>query len=118
MARARELTRDRLTRWQLEELAFQAELIVSELLTNAIRHAHGPIALRLIRAQDRLICSVCDHSSTSPHLRRAKVVEEGGRGLFLVAQFALRWGTRYAGDGKIIWAELPVPCLQAEGSVQ
>ncbi|MEU6705648.1 SpoIIE family protein phosphatase [Streptomyces wuyuanensis] len=118
VARARELTRDRLTRWQLEELAFQAELIVSELLTNAIRHARGPIALRLIRAQDRLICSVCDHSSTSPHLRRAKVVEEGGRGLFLVAQFALRWGTRYAGDGKTIWAELPVPCLQAEGSVQ
>ncbi|MFL4945962.1 SpoIIE family protein phosphatase [Streptomyces sp. MMS24-I31] len=110
---ARALTSDRLAQWRLEEMAFSAELIVSELVTNAIRHARGPIALRLIRTQNRLICAVSDQSSTSPHLRRAGVVEEGGRGLFLVAQFALRWGTRYTGAGKIIWAELPVSCGEA-----
>ncbi|MFH9707019.1 SpoIIE family protein phosphatase [Streptomyces luteogriseus] len=106
---ARTLTGDRLAQWQLDELIFSAELIVSELVTNAIRHAHGPVQLRLIRTENRLICAVSDHSSTSPHLRRATACEEGGRGMFLVAQFALRWGTRYTHDGKIIWAELPNP---------
>ncbi|MFD8232956.1 SpoIIE family protein phosphatase [Streptomyces sp. NPDC059696] len=107
--RARALTGERLAHWQLHELAFSAELIVSELVTNAIRHAQGPVRLRLIRTDNRIVCSVSDGSNTSPHMRRAGAVEEGGRGLFLVAQFALRWGTRYTHDGKIIWAELPVP---------
>ncbi|WP_051790661.1 SpoIIE family protein phosphatase [Streptomyces sp. NRRL S-1022] len=107
--RARVLTDERLAQWQLDELAFSAELIVSELVTNAIRHACGPVELRLIRTETRLVCAVSDHSSTSPHLRRATAGEEGGRGLFLVAQIALRWGTRYTHDGKIIWAELPLP---------
>ncbi|MXM64590.1 SpoIIE family protein phosphatase [Streptomyces sp. HUCO-GS316] len=114
VGQARALTNDRLAQWQLEELAFSTELIVSELVTNAIRHARGPIALRLIRGRNRLICAVSDHSSTSPRMRRAHVVEEGGRGLFLVAQFALRWGTRYTGEGKIIWAELPLPSSEAD----
>ncbi|WP_372478546.1 SpoIIE family protein phosphatase [Streptomyces echinatus] len=107
--RARVLTGECLDQWKLDELAFSAELIVSELVTNAIRHARGPVELRLIRTENRLACAVADHSSTAPHLRRAKAGEEGGRGLFLVAQFALRWGTRYTPDGKIIWAELPIP---------
>ncbi|MEU6282780.1 SpoIIE family protein phosphatase [Streptomyces sp. NPDC047028] len=107
--RARALTIDRLTRWRLDDLSFTAELIVSELVTNAVRHARGPVALRLIRTENRIILAVLDHSNTSPHLRRARLGEEGGRGLFLVAQFALRWGTRYTTDGKVIWAELPVP---------
>ncbi|QJS14145.1 SpoIIE family protein phosphatase [Streptomyces argyrophyllae] len=107
--RARTLTRERLAQWRLDDLSFPAELIVSELVTNAIRHACGPVELHLIRTENRLACAVSDHSSTSPHLRRAKAGEEGGRGLFLVAQFALRWGTRYTQDGKIIWAELPLP---------
>lgn len=106
---ARTLTADRLDRWQLDELAYSAELIVSELVTNAIRHAQGPVQLRLIRTENRLICAVADGSSTSPHMRRATVGEEGGRGLFLVAQFGERWGARYSHDGKIIWAELPLP---------
>ncbi|MEO3974322.1 SpoIIE family protein phosphatase [Streptomyces sp. CAU 1734] len=93
-----------LTEWNLEEEAFTTELILSELVTNAIRYAIGPIRVRLIR--DRaLICEVSDHSSTSPHLRQAASTDEGGRGLFLVAQFAQRWGTRYTPDGKVIWTE-------------
>lgn len=55
------------------------------------------------------ICEVSDGSSTSPHLKRAATTDEGGRGLFLVAQFADRWGTRYTADGKAIWAEQPLP---------
>ncbi len=47
-----------------------------------------------------------DGSSTSPHLRYAATTDEGGRGLFLVAQYAERWGTRYTERGKVIWAEL------------
>ena len=109
--RARALSSERLAQWGLEDLTFSAELIVSELVTNAIRHGRGPVSLRLIRTESRLICAVSDGSSTSPHMRRAKVVEEGGRGLFLVAQFAARWGTRHTADGKIIWAELPAPMV-------
>ncbi|MER7180779.1 SpoIIE family protein phosphatase [Streptomyces hyaluromycini] len=99
-AAAAELLRD----WGLEEEAFTLELILSELVTNAIRHATGPVGVRLIRDRS-LICEVSDGSSVSPHLRRAATMDEGGRGLFLVAQFADRWGTRYTADGKVIWTE-------------
>ncbi|MGY6024752.1 SpoIIE family protein phosphatase [Streptomyces spinosirectus] len=109
VGQARKLANDRLTKWRLEDLTFAAELIVSELVTNAIRHAGGPISLRLIRTRNRFICAVTDSSSTSPHLRRAQLSDEGGRGLFLVAQFAQRWGTRHLTDGKVIWAELAIP---------
>ncbi|WP_274565220.1 SpoIIE family protein phosphatase [Streptomyces spiramyceticus] len=103
-ARARALTTAQLTEWGLEELTFTTELIASELVTNAYRYAGGPVVLRLIH-DDTLICEVSDTSSTSPHLRRARSTDEGGRGLFLVAQFTERWGTRYARDGKTVWTE-------------
>jgi len=90
--------------WGLEKLVFTTELVVSELVTNAIHYGHPPIRLRLIR--DRaLICEVRDASSTAPHLRRARALDEGGRGLFLVAQLTQRWGTRLEVHGKTIWAE-------------
>ena len=88
-------------------MAYTAELIVSELVTNAYRYADGVITLRLIRDRS-LICEVTDSSSTSPHLRRARNTDEGGRGLFLVARLTERWGTRYGRDGKTIWAEHPL----------
>ncbi|MET7370663.1 SpoIIE family protein phosphatase [Streptomyces sp. NPDC005566] len=90
--------------WGLDELVFTTELIVSELVTNAMRYAGGPVLLRLIRDQ-RLICEVSDHSQTQPHLRRARLTDEGGRGLFLVAQLTHRWGGRYIASGKTIWTE-------------
>ncbi|MET9954864.1 SpoIIE family protein phosphatase [Streptomyces sp. NPDC006339] len=97
----------RLAEWGLEDVGFTAELVLSELITNAIRYGRPPVKVRLV--YDRvLICEVSDGSSTSPHLRHATDTDEGGRGLFLVAQFAHRWGTRYARRGKTIWAELPV----------
>ncbi|WP_107082731.1 SpoIIE family protein phosphatase [Streptomyces resistomycificus] len=90
--------------WGLDEAAFAAELILSELVTNAIRHGSGPVRVRLL--YDRtLIFEVSDSSNTAPHLRRAASTDEGGRGLFLVAQLSRTWGTRYLPEGKVIWAE-------------
>ncbi|WBO69113.1 SpoIIE family protein phosphatase/ATP-binding protein [Streptomyces camelliae] len=97
-----------LAEWGLEELDFTTELILSELVTNAIRYGRSPIGVRLLRDRT-LICEVSDASTTSPHLRYAASTDEGGRGLFLVAQLADRWGTRYTPQGKVIWAEQPLP---------
>ncbi|WP_443067683.1 SpoIIE family protein phosphatase [Streptomyces sp. NBC_01351] len=95
-----------LTAWGLEEIGYATELILSELITNAIRYGTQPIRVRMLHDDDRsLICEVSDGSSTSPHMRRAATTDEGGRGLFLVAQFAERWGTRYTPRGKVIWTE-------------
>jgi serine phosphatase RsbU (regulator of sigma subunit) len=98
---------ERLLAWGLASAAFVAELVVSELITNAIRYGAPPVHLRIIR-DDVLICEVSDGSSTSPHLRRARVYDEGGRGLFLVAQVSRRWGSRQTATGKTIWAECSV----------
>ncbi|MDH6218167.1 PAS domain S-box-containing protein [Streptomyces pseudovenezuelae] len=104
VADARKAAARQLTAWGLEELAFTTELVVSELVTNAIRYATGPIRLRLIR--DRaLICEVSDGGATAPHLRHPRTTDEGGRGLLLVSQFTQRWGTRFVPEGKVIWAE-------------
>ncbi|MFI6370051.1 SpoIIE family protein phosphatase [Streptomyces sp. NPDC050546] len=104
VARIRSSVTRQLQEWNLEEDAFVTELVVSELITNAIRYAEPPIELRLILDRN-LICEVSDTSSTAPHLRRALTYDEGGRGLLLVAQLSRRWGTRHARRGKTIWAE-------------
>ncbi|WP_406481183.1 SpoIIE family protein phosphatase [Streptomyces platensis] len=109
-AEGRTLAVAQLNDWGLEEVAFTTELIVSELITNAYRYSSGPVTLRLIRDR-HLICEVSDPSSTSPHLRHAATTDEGGRGLFLVAQLTERWGTRYVRNGKTIWTEQPLPSM-------
>ncbi|MGA5166529.1 MULTISPECIES: SpoIIE family protein phosphatase [Streptomyces] len=109
VGRARALATGQVDAWGLDgELSFTTELVVSELVTNAIRYASGPIQLRLIRDRT-LICEVSDTGHTSPHLRRAGSDDEGGRGLFLIAQMTQQWGTRYTPTGKTIWAEQPIP---------
>ncbi|WP_274564686.1 SpoIIE family protein phosphatase [Streptomyces spiramyceticus] len=105
---ARELATGQLHAWGLEELTFATELVVSELVTNAVRHAGGPLHLRLIRDRT-LLCEVADTGHTSPHLRHSGEDDEGGRGLFIVAQLVQRWGTRYTPSGKTIWTEQAFP---------
>ncbi|RNG22460.1 SpoIIE family protein phosphatase [Streptomyces botrytidirepellens] len=107
VSRARAHVARQLSRWQLGHLLDTTQVVVTELLTNAIVHARGPIQLRLVRNQS-LICEVSDSSAAAPHLRRAGRMDEGGRGLFLIAQLSRRWGTRYSGDRKTIWAEQPL----------
>ncbi|RPE46484.1 serine phosphatase RsbU (regulator of sigma subunit) [Streptomyces sp. Ag109_O5-1] len=105
VARARSDVSRQLSDWGLADLDFTAELVVSELVTNAIRYGTAPITLCLIHDRT-LLCEVSDASSTTPHMRRARGFDEGGRGLLLVAQLADRWGTRHARHGKTVWAEL------------
>lgn len=111
VAEARRLATAQLEEWGLPDHIFVTELVVSELVTNALRYGAEPVQLRLI--YDRtLICEVSDGNSTSPHLRRARIFDEGGRGLLLVAQLTASWGTRHTATGKTIWAEqslLPQP---------
>lgn len=102
---ARRDATEQLTAWGLDDAAFVTELVVSELVTNAIRYGEPPIQLRLIHENTTLICEVSDSSNTAPHMRRARIFDEGGRGLLLVAQLAQRWGTRHTPTGKTIWAE-------------
>ncbi len=105
---ARAYIRRQLALWGLDDLVMTTELVVSELVGNVVRHAKGPIRLRLLRCRS-LICEVYDGSLTSPRIRRADTGDEGGRGLHLVAAVSQRWGTRFLGDGKYIWAEQDLP---------
>ncbi|GAA2494159.1 SpoIIE family protein phosphatase/ATP-binding protein [Streptomyces gobitricini] len=104
VARVRAACGRQLEQWGLEDIGFSTELMLSELITNAIRYGSEPIHVRMLYERC-LICEVSDGSSTSPHLRRAATTDEGGRGLFLVSQFAERWGTRYTPTGKVMWTE-------------
>ncbi|MEV7395064.1 SpoIIE family protein phosphatase [Streptomyces sp. NPDC091215] len=108
---AREYVRRQLARWDLDDLLMTTELVVSELVGNVVRHAKGPILLRLLRSGS-LVSEVYDGSLTSPRIRRAGADDEGGRGLQLVAAVSQRWGTRFLGDGKCIWAEQDLPPVQ------
>lgn len=105
---ARGLVRRQLTAWQLDELTTTTELLVSELVGNVVRHATGPLRLRLLWGEE-LICEVSDGSLTMPRIRHAAETDEGGRGLQLVSTLSQRWGTRYTETGKSIWTAQPLP---------
>ncbi|MCL8014615.1 SpoIIE family protein phosphatase [Streptomyces sp. AS02] len=104
---ARALIRTQLAAWGLDALTPTTELLASELVGNVIRHARGPLRLRLLHGAD-LICEVFDGSLTMPRIRRATETDEGGRGLQLVTALSQRWGTRYTPTGKCIWTEQAV----------
>ncbi|MFF3685343.1 SpoIIE family protein phosphatase [Streptomyces sp. NBC_00390] len=104
--RARRLARRALARWGMEELSDSVELLVSEVVTNAVRYAERPVTLRLLRT-DVLRCEVGDDSPQLPRQRRARDTDEGGRGLFLVNRLARRWGATRLSTGKVVWFELP-----------
>ncbi|MER7186773.1 ATP-binding SpoIIE family protein phosphatase, partial [Streptomyces hyaluromycini] len=105
---AREIVRDQLSRWGLDDLSMTTELLVSELVGNVIRHGKGPMRLRLLRSRN-LTCEVYDGSLSTPRIRHATYTDEGGRGLQLVAALSRRWGARYLSDAKCIWTEQDIP---------
>ncbi|MFR9795327.1 SpoIIE family protein phosphatase [Streptomyces sp. MS06] len=103
--RARRLARRALARWGLEDLSDSVELLVSEVVTNAVRYASRPVTLRLLRT-DVLRCEVGDDVPQLPRLRQARATDEGGRGLYLVNKMARRWGATRLSTGKVVWFEL------------
>src|SRR5579859_4286390 len=105
---ARHLVSDQMEKWDLADAASTAELLVSELVTNAIAYATGEISLRLI-LDSALVCEVFDDAAAMPRLRNADDDAESGRGLHVVSQLAQRWGTRRTQAGKAVWFELPLP---------
>nr|WP_173937377.1 ATP-binding SpoIIE family protein phosphatase [Streptomyces chartreusis] len=106
--RARRLARRTLSRWNLEDLGDSVELLVSELVTNAVRHTSRPVTLRLMRT-DVLRCEIGDDAPELPRLRRARPTDENGRGLYLVSRLAMRWGAARLSTGKIVWFEFARP---------
>ncbi len=108
VAQARELARDRLLSWDLEPLVDTTELLVSELVTNALRHGRGEIRLRLLLDRT-LVCEVWDSDLVQPRRRRARDTDEGGRGLQLVSLLSRNWGSRRTPAGKTVWFELALP---------
>ncbi|MGW5249528.1 ATP-binding protein [Streptomyces sp. NPDC004129] len=105
---ARRAAARQLRAWGLEHLVTTVELIVSELVTNALRYGEGPNRLRLIQHQV-LTCEVFDSDTRRPRPRHPRILDENGRGLYLVAQLSRRWGSRSAADGKVVWAEQDLP---------
>ncbi|KES03877.1 serine/threonine protein phosphatase [Streptomyces toyocaensis] len=103
--RARRLARRALSRWGMEELSDSVELLVSEVVTNAVRYATRPVTLRLLRT-DVLRCEVGDDVPQLPRIRQARATDEGGRGLYLVNRLARRWGATRLSTGKVVWFEL------------
>ncbi|MGW1950520.1 SpoIIE family protein phosphatase [Streptomyces sp. NPDC001940] len=102
---ARKAARRKLAAWKIgEETAFTTELIVSELVANAVRYGAPPYRLRLI-FDDRLTCEIRDAGTSVPRLKHARAIDEGGRGLFIVASIADTWGVRYHEQGKTVWAQ-------------
>ncbi|MDN3294554.1 SpoIIE family protein phosphatase [Streptomyces ficellus] len=108
VGRARELARAQLIAWDLEPLVDTVELLVSELVTNALRYGEGEIRLRLLRDRT-LVCEVWDAGLVQPRRRRARDTDEGGRGLQLVGLLSAGWGSRRTPRGKTVWFELALP---------
>ncbi|MEU6773094.1 SpoIIE family protein phosphatase [Streptomyces sp. NPDC046759] len=109
---ARAAVRRRMDAWGVDqETADTAELIVGELVGNAVRYGAPPLRLRLIR-DCALTCEVSDASRSAPHVKHARTIDESGRGLFIIAALADSWGTRYHAEGKTVWAEQTIrtPC--------
>ncbi|WP_348771292.1 SpoIIE family protein phosphatase [Streptomyces sp. RKND-216] len=106
--RARSVVRDTLRDWNMRELIDSTELLVSELVTNSLRYAHGPIGVRMVRGGSLLV-EVSDPLPDPPQPRSATEEDEGGRGIQLVARESRRWGTRHGPLGKTVWFELPLP---------
>ncbi|GGW12425.1 hypothetical protein GCM10018980_04300 [Streptomyces capoamus] len=106
-ARARAQVAALLRQWHTRDDTRDAVLVlVSELVTNAVRFATGPVTVRLIRAGHGLLCEVGDTGNGRPRLRRGGPFDDTGRGLHVVHRLTSRWGVRWTDTGKVIWAEV------------
>ena len=105
---ARALVAEPLEKWDLAHMMDTTQLLASELVTNAIRYADGPVTLRLIK-EGTLVCEVLDNSSALPRLRHAARDDERGRGLQIVSRLSVRWGARRTLTGKVVWCEQSFP---------
>ncbi|MFC9287640.1 SpoIIE family protein phosphatase [Streptomyces sp. NPDC057052] len=104
-ARARARVSALLRRWRTrDDTRDTVSLLVSELVTNAVRYATGPITVRLIRTGHGLLCEVGDTGNGRPRLSRGGLLDEGGRGLRIVHRLTTRWGVRWTETGKVVWA--------------
>ena len=105
---ARSVLAEPMKRWDLEDLIPTTELLVSELVTNAVKYSRGEVTLRLVN-EKALVCEVLDSSGALPRLRQANSDDESGRGLQVVRQLSQRWGARRTATGKVVWCEQPLP---------
>ncbi len=105
---ARSVLAEPMKRWDLEDLIPTTELLVSELVTNAVKYSRGDVTLRLVN-EKALVCEVLDNSGALPRLRQANGEDENGRGLQVVRQLSHRWGARRTATGKVVWCEQPLP---------
>ncbi|GAA2319125.1 MULTISPECIES: ATP-binding protein [Streptomyces] len=117
---ARRLALAQLSAWTLHDFADDAELLVSELVTNALRHAGGPIRLTLsLCSADRAFrCEVADEDPGQPRVRRACGDDEGGRGLHLLDLLSRCWGSTCTAAGKVVWFELHPPATALEAALE
>ncbi|MFD7506328.1 SpoIIE family protein phosphatase [Streptomyces sp. NPDC059850] len=114
VGKARELAREQLESWGMDGLVDTTELLVSELVTNALRYGEGEIRLRLLLDRT-LVCEVWDGNLVQPRRRRARDTDEGGRGLQLVGLLSAGWGSRRTPHGKTVWFELALPDGESSG---
>jgi len=105
---ARSVLAEPMKRWDLEDLIPTTELLVSELVTNAVKYSRGEVTLRLVN-EKALVCEVLDSSGALPRLRQPNSEDESGRGLQVVRQLSQRWGARRTATGKVVWCEQPLP---------
>jgi Stage II sporulation protein E (SpoIIE)/Histidine kinase-like ATPase domain len=105
---ARSVLAEPMKRWGLDDLIPTTELLVSELVTNAVKYSRGDVTLRLVN-EKALVCEVLDSSAALPRLRQANGDDENGRGLQVVRQLSKRWGARRTTTGKVVWCEQPLP---------
>src|SRR3954454_5807747 len=108
VAAARSFVDGCLAGWGVTDQADDVQLIVDELVTNAIQHSRGPVTLAIGRRPDRIVVQVQDPSPEQPEPESSDVLADSGRGLLLVENLAADWGTTPTPDGKRVWAEVPV----------
>ena len=114
VSQARAFVRQCLADWQVTDPEDVAPLVVSELVTNAVRHGGGHVTLFVARRSDRIVLSVVDGSTQPVAHGEAGPLEESGRGLHLVEVLSLAWGTQLLPVGKRVWAEIS----SADGDVR